>query len=90
MQEEISRKLDFLERSRETKPVEMAITILVLNSTWSKITPGSYFHPDTVTQNLKKMQYEMRVCKKSRNKVTKTVYVLFEFLWIRCYIAQIL
>ena len=50
MQEEISRKLDFLERSRETKLVEMAITILVLNSTWSKITPGSYFHPDTVTQ----------------------------------------
>ena len=84
MQEEISRKLDFLERSRETKPVEMAITILVLNSTWSKITPGSYFHPDTVTQNLKKMQYEMRVCQKSHNKVTKTVYVWFEFLCIRC------
>ena len=27
----------------------------------------------------------MRICQKSYNKVTKTVYVWFEFLWIRCY-----
>jgi hypothetical protein len=27
--------------------------------------------------------YEMRICQKSYNKVTKTVYVWFKFLWIR-------
>jgi hypothetical protein len=35
------------------------------------------------------LQYEMRICQKSYNKVTKTVYVWFEFLWIRRYILKV-
>ena len=34
---------------------------------------------------MRNLQYEMRICHKSHNKVTKTVYVWFEFLWIRRY-----
>ena len=29
---------------------------------------------------MRNLQYEMRICQKSQNKVTKTVYVWFEFL----------
>ena len=29
---------------------------------------------------MRNLQYEMRICQKSHNKVTKTVYVWFEFL----------
>ena len=36
---------------------------------------------------MKNLQYEMRICQKSHSKVTKTVYVWFEFLWIRRYIV---
>ena len=32
---------------------------------------------------MRNLQYEMRICQKSYNKVTKTVYVWFEFLCIR-------
>ena len=32
---------------------------------------------------MRNLQYKMRICQKSHNKVTKTVYVWFEFLWIR-------
>ena len=32
---------------------------------------------------MRNLQYEMRICQKSHNNVTKTVYVWFEFLWIR-------
>ena len=32
--------------------------------------------------------FKMRICQKSHKKVTKTVYVRFEFLWIRRYKAQ--
>ena len=35
---------------------------------------------------MRNLQYEMRICQKSHNKVTKTVYVRFEFLWIRRYL----
>ena len=35
---------------------------------------------------MRNLQYEMRVWQKSHNKVTKTVYVWFEFLWIRRYV----
>ena len=38
---------------------------------------------------LRNLQYEMRICKKSHNKVTKAVYVWFEFLWIRRYVVHI-
>ena len=31
------------------------------------------------------LQYEMRICQKCHSKATKTVYVWFEFLWIRRY-----
>ena len=31
---------------------------------------------------MRNLQYEMRICQKSHNKVTKTVYVWFKFLWI--------
>ena len=31
---------------------------------------------------MKNLYYEMRICQKSHNKVTKTVDVWFEFLWI--------
>ena len=33
---------------------------------------------------MRNLQYEMRICQKS-HKVTKTVYVWFEFLWIRLF-----
>ena len=32
---------------------------------------------------MRNLQYEMRICQKSNNKVTKTVYVYFDFLWFR-------
>ena len=32
---------------------------------------------------MRNLQYEMRISQKSYNKVTKTVYVWFDFLWIR-------
>jgi hypothetical protein len=35
---------------------------------------------------MRNLQYEMRICQKSHNKVTKTVHVWFEFLWIRRYV----
>ena len=35
---------------------------------------------------MRNLQYEMRICQKSHNNVSKTVYVWFEFLWIRCYL----
>ena len=35
---------------------------------------------------MRNLHYVMRIHQKSHNKVTKTVYVWFEFLWIRCYI----
>ena len=31
------------------------------------------------------LQYEMRICQKSHDKVTKTVYLWFKFLWVRRY-----
>ena len=31
---------------------------------------------------LRNLQYEIRICQKRDDKVTKTVYVWFEFLWI--------
>ena len=34
---------------------------------------------------MRNFQYEMRIYQKSHNKVTKTVQVWFEFLWIRRY-----
>ena len=34
---------------------------------------------------MRNLQYEMRIGQKSHNKVTKTVYVWFEFLWIKRY-----
>jgi hypothetical protein len=34
---------------------------------------------------MRNLQCEMRICQKSHDKVTKTVYVWFEFLWIRRY-----
>ena len=36
---------------------------------------------------MRNFQCEMRICQKSHNKVIKTVYVWFEFLWIRRYIT---
>ena len=39
---------------------------------------------------MRRLQYEMRICLKSHNKVTNTVYVLFEFLWIRRYMATLI
>ena len=35
--------------------------------------------------SMRNLQYEMRIGQKSHNKVTKAVYVWFEFLWIRRY-----
>ena len=37
---------------------------------------------------MRNFQYEMRICQKIHNKVTKTVYVWFEFLWIRRYLKS--
>ena len=34
---------------------------------------------------MRNLQYEMRICQKSHYKLTKTVYVWLEFLWIRRY-----
>ena len=34
---------------------------------------------------MRNLQYEIRTCQKSDNKVSKTVYVWSEFLWIRRY-----
>ena len=36
---------------------------------------------------MKNLQYEMSLCQ-SHKKVTKTVYVWVEFLWIRCYLYK--
>ena len=38
---------------------------------------------------LKVLEYEIRICPKSHNKVTMTVYVSFEFLWNRLYLLII-
>ena len=35
---------------------------------------------------MRNLQYEMKICQKSHNKITKTVDLWFEFLWIRRYI----
>ena len=32
---------------------------------------------------MRNLQNEMRICQKSHIKVTKTVYVRFEFLWLK-------
>ena len=37
---------------------------------------------------MRNLQYKMRICRKSHDKVTKTVYVWFEFLWIRRYVDE--
>ena len=37
---------------------------------------------------IRNLQYEMSVCQKSHNKVTKTVYVWFKFLLIRRYYSK--
>ena len=38
---------------------------------------------------MRNLQYEMRVWQKSHNKVTKTVYLWFEILWIRRYLYKL-
>ena len=38
---------------------------------------------------MRNFQYEMRICHKSHNEVTKTVDEWFEFLWIRRYLVKI-
>ena len=39
---------------------------------------------------MRSLQYKMMICQKSHYKVTKTVYVWFEFLWIRHYIKEVI
>ena len=37
---------------------------------------------------MRNLQCEMKICQKSHNKVTKTVYVKLKFLWIRRYYSS--
>ena len=37
---------------------------------------------------MRNLQYEMSICQKSHSKLTKTVYVWSEFLWIRRYVLD--
>ena len=41
---------------------------------------GNFSIPHFKGLGMRNLQYEMRICQKSNNKITKTVYVWFAFL----------